>query len=548
MSDVEQNNGAVDANAPKVEEVATTPEIPQAVNIEFDDEAPIQPRQDAIADADPQFGNMEDDEPVVDYVEPATKSVLVDPIDTRSQMKITGFANRLPPLNLLYGTMENSVAALTRQQDANIDQPAEYARWIETIEESYENYYRTASGRSPFEEPALREGSLWAQSIDVNNVKFAGRSQRLPVESGERLVGADALARVTRAIGMGAIIQIPCWHSGIWASIKAPGDVELYELERRIAMEKVRLGRMTKGLVFSNTSVYIAGHLINFILSHLYSSTAPTDDPTTLKKILRVQDIPTLIWGMVTAIYPGGYPYRQPCMADITKCSHVVEALLDIGKLQWVDRSMLTDKQKAIMTQRNARATQSTIDDYQSEFGLRADATSAVLNAQMTVEFMSPTIETYENSGYSWVEAIVNATDAQFGNALTGKERSDYISDIARTTAPRQYSHWVKAIEVTDEKGISTRIEDRASIEASMVQIASVDEVKRAFIKAVGAYIDATTVSIIGYVNYACPKCGELQLKGNGPKTRIIPIDMMQVFLTLQRHKIDQVLKDVNAI
>jgi len=529
---------------------AETPIVDPALNAqvsleEAEDDIPLPPNYDVPSEAKPEFGNL-DDAPT--YVEPEVKSTLIEPADTRKANANNSQTRGLPPLSLLYGTLEGSVALLSDQvDDARIDDPRAQAEWVETVEDAYSNYHRTASGRPPFEESVTARGE-WGQGIKVGETRFAGRSQRLPVESGERLVGADALARVTRAVGMGAIIQIPCWHSGIWVSVKAPGDVELYELERRIAMEKVALGRMTKGLVFSNTSVYIAGHLINFILSHLYSSTAPTDDPSTIKKLLKVQDLPTLIWGMVTAIYPGGYPYRQPCMTDITKCTHIVEALLDIGKLQWVDRTMLTEKQKAIMTQRSARATQATVDDYQSDFGMNVGAKFAKLNEQMTIEFGSPSIELYENSGYSWIEAIVSATDSQFGNNLTGKERSDYISDVARTTAPRQYSHWVKAIEVTDEKGITTRIEDRASIEACTVQIASVDDIKKTFIKAVGAFIDATTVCVIGYVNYACPKCGQMQLKGNGPKTRIIPIDMMQVFLTLQRHKIDQALREENAI
>jgi len=510
-----------------------------------EDDIPLPPNYSVPDEEAPEFGNLPDEDK---YTEPKVESTLINPLDTRKANANNAQTRGLPPLSILYGTLAGTVDLLNSQvDDARIDDPKAQAAWVEAVEEAYPNYFRTANGRAPFEESVTARGE-WGQGIEINSVRYAGRSQRLPVESGERLVGADALARVTRAVGMGAIIQIPCWHSGIWVSIKAPGDVELYELERRIAMEKVALGRMTKGLVFSNTSVYIAGHLINFILSHLYSSTAPTDDPATIKKILKTQDLPTLIWGMVTAIYPGGYPYRQPCMTDITKCTHIVEALLDIGKLQWVDRSMLSDKQKAIMTQRSARTTQATIDEYQSEFGLRVGANVAKLNEQMTIEFGSPTIEMYENSGYSWVEAIVSATDSQFGNNLTGKERSDYISDVARTTAPRQYSHWVKAIEVTDEKGITTRIEDRASIEACTVQIASVDDVKRTFIKAVGAFIDATTVCVIGYLNYACPKCGELQMKANGPKSRIIPIDMMQVFLTLQRHKIDQALREENAI
>jgi len=507
----------------------------------FEDEVAQQPAEPTASEG----GNEDDDE----YEETPVTSHVIDPLDQFRDFKRTDSEVRqLPPLNLLFGTIRDTVAKLSNQANGEFQNPQDQSKWIEAVEDAYGNYYRTGNALDRFETTVTAGSREWTQKIQVDDAALASRSQRLPVTGGELLTGEDALNRVTSAIGMGAVIQVPLWHSGIWFSVKAADDVDLYELERQIAQEKVSLGRMTKGLVFSNTSVYIVGHLVNFIMRHVYSTTAPNDNPETLKKIIRVTDLPAIIWAMVTATYPGGYPYRQPCVADLTKCTHVVEAMIDLGKLLWVDRTSLSDKQKRMMAMRNSRTRQELIDEYQNEFDLVTEGRVRKLNEQVSIELCTPNIEQYENSGYSWVETIVRNTDEAFGQTLIGKERNDHISDVARTTAGRQYSHWVKAIEITDAKGITTRIEERASIEASIVRISSKESIKATFLKAIGEYIDAVTIAIVGYVNYACPKCGALQMKANGPKSRIVPLDMMSVFLTLQRHKIDQALKDLNAI
>lgn len=517
-------------------------------SLEDENDVVIPPHYDEVAQQ-PQQPVDESADDSEEYAETPVTSKVIEPQEQFRDFKRTdNEVRKMPPLNLLFGTIRDTVAKLTNQKGGEFNDPQNHALWAEVVEDSYENYFRTGDIHDRFEATVTAGSREWTQKLQVDDASLGARSQRLPVTGGELLTGEDALNRVTSAIGMGAVIQVPLWHSGIWFSVKAADDVDLYELERQIAQEKVSLGRMTKGLVFSNTSVYIVGHLINFIMRHVYSTTAPNDNPETLKKIIRVTDLPTIIWAMVTATYPGGYPYRQPCVADMTKCTHVVEAMIDLGKLLWVDRTSLSDKQKRMMAMRNSRVRQEQIDEYQSEFDLYTEGRVRKLTDQVTVELETPNIEQYENSGYSWVETIVRNTDESFGQTLIGKERNDHISDVARTTAGRQYSHWVKAIEITDEKGVSTRIEDRASIEASIVRISSKESIKATFLKAIGEYIDAVTIAIVGYVNYACPKCGALQMKGNGPKSRIVPLDMMSVFLTLQRHKIDQALKDLNAI
>lgn len=486
--------------------------------------------------------------PAAPYEETVIGSTIVDALEPQRPVKPTDRTADMPPLRILYGTLEDTVNVLNAQVDSEIKDPENYNTWSEVVEDCYSNYYRGLTNRKPFEATVSDPGRVWAPNVEAAGTKLGPRRLNLPNTDGNVLRGGVAMNRVAKAMGMGMIVQVPLWHSGFWVSIKAPGDVELYELERRIANEKISLGRMTKGLVYSNTSVYVASHLINFILENVYSSSLPVDSIDQMKKSIKVSDVPTLIWGMLSSIYPNGYPYQQPCMSDLTKCNHIVSAMLDIGKLLWVDRSSLSEFQTKHMINRNSRMALDQIERYQSEFNHASKYSNIQLNDMMSVELDVPNIELYENTGYAWVEGIVRATDEAFGDKLVGQERDNYISDVARTTATRQYSHWVKRINVTDERGVTSPIEDREDIEANLYQISSDERMRRHFVDSVCGFIDDVTVAVIGYVNYACPKCGELQMKANGPKSRIIPLDMMSVFLTLQRHKIDLALKDQDSI
>lgn len=530
----------MNTNEPLDQQNANTPEL---VEVDEPIEVAIAPKYQA--DPEPTAKPVEKK---AEYKETEIHSKVVDVPVAFREPKATDRTRDMPPLNLLYGTLASSVNALEKQAAVEITNPEGYANWVEIVEDSYSNYHRGLSDRKPFESTIAAEGRVWAPNVESAGTKLGPRRLNLPNTDGAVLRGGVALNRVAKAMGMGMIVQVPLWHSGFWVSIKAPGDVELYELERRIANEKVSLGRMTKGLVYSNTSVYVVGHLINFILDNVYSTSLPVDTIEQMKKSIKVTDVPALIWGMISSIYPGGYPFQQPCMTDLTKCNHVVSAMLDIGKLLWVDRSSLSEWQTKHMTNRNARMTLDQVERYQSEFNRVSKHTNVELNESMSVEFEVPNIELYENTGYAWVENIVRATDEAFGDTLIGKERDDYISDVARTTAARQYSHWVKRFTITNERGVTETIEDREDLEATAHQISSDERLRKLFISSVGAFIDDVTVAVVGYVNYACPKCGELQMKANGPHTRIVPLDMMSVFLTLQRHKIDQALKDQDSI
>ena len=111
--------------------------------------------------------------------------------------------------------------------------------------------------------------------------------------------GEAAVLKVKARLGLGSIVPIPLWHTGGWITIKAPSNAAILELNRRIAAEKITLGRITNGMVFSNTTIYIQSYLMNFVLAHVYDTTFGTKDPEELKKIILTTDLPSMVWGMV---------------------------------------------------------------------------------------------------------------------------------------------------------------------------------------------------------------------------------------------------------
>lgn len=518
--------------APTTEEQPTATEVPPG---EVTDDVPDQV---GVLPMDIEYDD--------DYVETTVESTVTAPDPLISERKPIGVSKR-EPLKILFGDPNGTASAINRHlhDAAAFESPEATNDWRDSVMEGYKNYYVR---NMTYEATATRAGGEWDSGITVGDKRYRAANQNLPVASGELLTGVKALTRVMRSMGMGAIIQVPLWNSGIWVGIKAPADGELLELERMIANEKIALGRMTKGLIFSNTSVYITGHLVTFILGQIHSTTAPSDDINELKKLIRVSDIPSMVWGLICAIYPDGYPFDQPCTADLSKCHHTTSALLNLTKLQWVNRAALSNEQKAHMTRRTTKSTAEQITKYQAGFSEDPLVAKVSVTDTLSLELAVPSIQQHEDSGYAWVEGIIKSTEDAFGSTLRGKERDDYTMDMAKTMAIRQYSHWIRRIEITDENGAISGIEDLSTLEASTIQLSSSEELKSKIIKAIATYIDATTVCLIGILNFACPKCGELQMKGNGAETRVIPLDIVSIFLTLQRHKIEQALSDAQIL
>jgi hypothetical protein len=386
--------------------------------------------------------------------------------------------------------------------------------------------------------PFFRESSFWRQSVQHNNEEI---SAARPVFSnkGGKLSGDSALLRVRAAAGLGTIVNVPLWHTGIWLKVKAPSEGTLLELDRRIGMEKISLGRRTVGVAFSNASIYLTSYLLDMILNHVYDGTYKDLSISALKKVIKVTDIPQLVWGMACAIWPNGYRLVRPCVNDPLECNHLDEAHVNLSKLSWVDNRAISTSQRNHMAHRDGTSTDEQLIAYRDAH-VAPQKTSVKITDDMTLQLEVPTISQYEDAGFRWVDGVVRMADEAFGQSLRGQERNDYIAQRGAMANLRRYSHWVSSIVFSD----GAIAEDRESIDQALDSLTGSEEFRKVILDGTNDFIRKSVINAIGIPQYTCPSCGK------GPNSEdtverlpeIIQLEVNEVFFTLQRMRVLKIM------
>ena len=399
--------------------------------------------------------------------------------------------------------------------------------WGQTLHDSFE--YIPQNGG--FEDTVERkDGEFTNVPKSTDNQPLTAAVPNLRFNTGEKVSGERAVLRMRSLLGMGTIVQVPLWHSGFWITIKAPSEASLLELQRRLIEAKVNLGRQTHGIAYANTSVFIVGWLTDFILAHVYDTTIKEKN-IALKEQILATDIMTLAWGLATTIWPAGFQYKRACITDPEKCNHVVQAKINLGKLLWVDMPSLTSRQVAHMASRGGSTMSlESIKNYREDFERGRDrVVSYGPNDCIKVTFSVPTVLQYINSGYNWVNTIVNMVNSSFAEDPTEGQRDLYISEMGRATGMRQFCHWVKSID-----GAGMISDDAESIEQILDTLTSDDVIRKKFFEDVKKYIDESTIALVAVPSYTCPKCNNAQELGDDPKFKhLLPIDAISTFFTL---------------
>lgn len=404
--------------------------------------------------------------------------------------------------------------------------------------------------------PSLEEPSSdWRQFVEYNGNELRGRQPNLGGgASNQVLTGERAVLQILTHVGTGSIFQVPLWHTGIWLTFKPPLETELVELNRLLVSQKIELGRYTYGLAFSNTIVYTLEHLIDFALRHVYDASIKLDvsDPRTLKDLIVTQDIPTVLWGLAGTLYPKGFQYRRACMQDPATCNHVVEELMNIRKLLWVNRAGLTDWQRSHMANwRSASMDLDSVKKYRTEMLGLNDYTIKIhegTDREMRIVLKSPTIADYVDSGYRWINGIVDLVEKTLANQNKSDDRQRLITQHGQATAMRQYTHWIRAIEfdhhVVNNEEIHRTVEDREAIEKVCDALSSDDGIRNKFLEQVAEYINHSTLAVIGIPTYDCPACQTTQESHIAlPHHRnIIPLDVNQTFFALLTQRMQRIL------
>ena len=393
--------------------------------------------------------------------------------------------------------------------------------------------------------PTLEDNdSEFRHKLEHSGISLNGQAPKFKQAENLNLKGERAIIRLISHLGLGTLYQAPLWHSGLWVTFKPPSESEIIELNRTLMNDKIRFGRYSYGLMFSNMTVYTTDKLVDFALAHVYDITSKVGDISieNLKEHVSCQDIPSLLWGFICTMYPKGFKYRRACVNDPEKCNHILSDTLNVSKLQWTNVKALTEWQKTFMSARQSKIKDlASITRYKEELSriqtTRLDINKDTPNA-ISIILKTPNVSDYISAGHTWIGNIVNTVEKTLGMDSSDKEKNNLITQYGQASAMRQYSHWIESIEYD-----TNIINDRETIELTLDVLSSDDEIRTKFTQGVLDYINSSTISVIGIPVYDCPQCQKTQ---ESPLTseeykNIIPLDVLQLFFGLLTQRVSRV-------
>lgn len=379
-----------------------------------------------------------------------------------------------------------------------------------------------------FDSAVSREGSDWAQAIQKEGHTLMAARPRLNAPGESMLTGTRAVHRVRALLGLGSIIWVPLWESGFWMAFRAPAEGDLLDLLRRLSDEKITLGRRTYGLAFANSSSFISRDLLEFALSHQHDCTLKPE--LDVRKFIRVHDLQTIAWAMACVVFPKGFQYSRSILSGEGTEKREVKGLLNVSKLQFVDRSRLSEWQVTHMAKRVGNTmTSDMMERYQAEF--KTGERRVMLEENLYMVLAVPTADQYLVSGAKWVDGIADMVDRAFQQPPSDEARDRYISHRGKATVMRQFGHWVKSlIEVNGDQEI---VYDKPeTVDQLLDTLSEIDPIRKTYFEAIHKYIDDTTVSVI-----ATPTVDESEEMKLPRYPHLVPIDAQYTFFTLLAQK-----------
>lgn len=390
--------------------------------------------------------------------------------------------------------------------------------------------------------PSLeREGSEFRQHLAHNNFNLAGGYPKYPEPNGSVMAGEQAVVRLLNHLGLGNLYSAPMWHSGFWVTFKPATETEMVDLNHLIAGDKINFGRYTYGLAFSNLTSYTTERLLRFAADHVYETTIRPEDTANrgILSYLRAQDIPAFLHGFLCAVYPRGFNYRRPCCNNPQTCKHVAEGTINLRYLSVVDNSALTPFQKNHMVKRSRYSVDAkSIEQYQDEMS-RLHPRRHIVNqeggGEVTITLKSPSALEYIEAGHRWIESMVDMVEDALGKDPANGERNSLLQQHGLASILCQYAHWVSDLSFGQ-----IDVKDLDTVNAALTHMSSDDELRVKILEAIKAYINDSTIAVIGIPSYDCPACKTAQTKPNDKPlySEIIPLDVIQVFMHLVRQRI----------
>lgn len=451
------------------------------------------------------------------------------------------------PLSMLNVDPKFREELIERWQDLTFKgSQSEMQSWLKDVTDALST---TASIDPAHRKLINRDGAHWTQDPGKDSEYKALEICSPRVGSRKGIATGDrALSRVGAYCGLGRTVNVPLWNSGIWATMKAPSLTAELEFDRRIAADRVLLGRNTRGHIFSNDGAIINREFADFVLAHTIETSAGINSTDELLKIIKLPDLHALAIGLGSTIFVKGFPFRQPCVSNIEVCTHVEKATINIPKLLWVDNNKITEKQRRIMAKRGSKVSPELLQEYENEIDTSARSI-VVLNENLSIRLKVPTLAEHFDVGDNWVTDLTSAADIAFGKSLSTDERNEYLFSQSTLTRMREHSHWVGAIiETVEADGLDEQIEHEPGVMMDRlltVMSGDLDLVDK-LVEGIQEFYASTVNTVVGIPNYRCPSCGKFHTSEKGEVKALHAIDPISVFFQMQQFRLTMLMTREN--
>ena len=354
-----------------------------------------------------------------------------------------------------------------------------------------------------------------------------------------KVSGESLQAFLSTVTGVGALTQVPLWHSGFWLTLLPVKDSDIINLEMELSENFIELGRSTSGLIYSNYSVIYNRIITNFIIAHVQNSSLKVPN-NELRKYILIQDLYPIVNAVLHSMNPTGYNYIRSCINNVVtdendkpKCDFILEAKINFKRLLRVNRSKLTE---TMLVQMSNRAPSSlTIDqvkEYQKVLASNLTETKVITasnGAEIQFSFRSPTLDEYIIAGEYWVNSIIDKTEKLFTESTDDDVKNKLISEMTITSILGMYNSWLSKIDVADHF-----IEGFKDITLALETLSSDNKTLEEFVDNIKIYINDSTVAMVGLPNYKCPKCEAEQSEStSGDFKELVPINVVESFFDL---------------
>lgn len=410
---------------------------------------------------------------------------------------------------------------------------------------------------------AIPKADVYQDKLDqpdlkFNQVKYGDKELAMKeVEmSAENITPKTAIARFTKYINAGEVIQVPLWHSGFWVTIRPPKQKDFIILEQEIADNHVKLGRETASLAYSNYSVIINRILAEFISTHITEySVKLNSESEDIFDYISIQDFDALILGILSSIFPKGLEYTKACKNNLSEedgvkvCNNIIKATLDPKKLLFVNRSALTkDMLQHMAMRRPESVTLDAVKEYQRKIKALGAKEITVLDGKVTLTIENPSINKYVDVGERWVEAIINEVESLLGAGADVSAKNAKIEDLVVTIYMGMYNSFIKSIKTNDDGRVYT---DQNTIDTMVDKLSNeVVDAVNPFIEAVNKYITDSSIAIVATPAYECPECKVNDKREFSSKygfENLVPLNMPYLFFDLGALSKQNILKSLNT-